>query len=391
MALENLLKKLAFMQKKRAVLIFVLALILTAFLGIGLSKIRLETDMKKMMPQELPIFKSLDRVSEKFGGQDMVLLVIQLDKDSEVKEAPKDIRDPLIIRYLIFLEDSIKKESSVSSVNSVAYVFRRKMFFTLDHVKAILAQNPSANNFFNDDYSTTLMYISSNLGTSEEKVKVMNKLINKKLSSVPTIPGLKISITGNPPMRVTILDLLVHDSIFTLLIAAIIILGLLVVMKRSFTKALLVFIPLTIGLTWMFGTMGWLNIPLSIATVGIGAMILGLGVEYGIFLVSRYEEERNKDKTQLESLQTSVSGVGKAIFGSATTTIVGFSALSLSSMPMIRNLGLTLATGIFYCLAVALLVNPCIIILEENMEKWLTARKHVKYSKKMILHRRKTW
>ena len=382
---------MAFIQKKHAVLIFVLALILTAFLGVGVSKMRLETDLKKMMPQELPIFKSLDRVSEKFGGQDMVLLVIQLDKGGEVKEAPKDIRDPLIIQYLIFLEDSIKKEGSVSSVNSVAYAFRNKMFFTLDDVKLILAQNPMANSFFNDDYSTTLMYISSDLGSSEEKVKAMNKLINKKLSSVPTIPGLKISITGNPPMRVTILELLIHDSVFTLLIAGVIILGLIVVMKRSFTKALLVFIPLTIGLTWMLGTMGWLNIPLSIATVGIGAMILGLGVEYGIFLVSRYEEERNKYKTQLESLQTTVSGVGKAIFGSATTTIVGFSALSLSSMPMIRDLGLTLAMGIFYCLAVALLVNPCLIILEENLERWLSIRKHAKYSKKILLHRRKVW
>jgi predicted RND superfamily exporter protein len=88
-----------------------------------------------------------------------------------------------------------------------------------------------------------------------------------------------------------ILDLLVKDAIFTLIIAAIIIFFLLIILQKSLTKAFLVFSPLVFGLVWTLGITGILNIKLSIATVGIGAMILGLGVEYGIFIVSRYKKK----------------------------------------------------------------------------------------------------
>jgi len=116
--------------------------------------------------------------------------------------------------------------------------------------------------------------------------------------------------------------------------------------------------------------------------VSIGAMILGLGVEYGTFLVTRYKEER-KSKNQLNSLQIAVSGVGSSIIGSGLTTIVGFLALTLSIMPMMRDLGLTLALGIGFCLIIAVFANPSMIILEENFEKWLINYKHKKNSKKI--------
>jgi uncharacterized protein len=54
------------------------------------------------------------------------------------------------------------------------------------------------------------------------------------------------------------------------------------------------------------------------------------------------------------------------VIGSGMTTIFGFLALTLSVMPLLQKLGLSLALGIFYCLAVAVLVMPSMIIIEEN-------------------------
>jgi len=69
--------------------------------------------------------------------------------------------------------------------------------------------------------------------------------------------------------------------------------------------------------------------------------------------------------------------------GSGLTTIVGFLSLTLSIMPMLRDLGITLALGISFSLFIAIFANPAIIILEENFEKWITYRKHKKHSKKL--------
>lgn len=389
--LESSLKKLADFQKKKAVLVAILTIVVTLILGLGLTKFAIESDIQKGMPQDLPIFKINEKVSDKFGGQDMILVVVQLDKNSYDKNAPIDIRDPRVIRFLMELEKNIKQEDSIESVQSVGTIFNQVGDpKSIEQVRLVLSNIPNSESFFNDDYSTTLLYISTNVGSDEEKVKKLMNSISEDIDASMKPLGVKTSVTGTPPMMITLLDLIVNDAIFTLAIAALIILILLIIMEKSFTKAILIFVPLLVGIIWTLGTMGWLNIKLSVATVGIGAMILGLGVEYGAFFVSRYKEERQKHN-QLEALEITVSGVGSSIIGSGLTTIVGFLALTISTMPMLRDLGITLALGITFSLFIALFINPSLIILEENFERWVTHKNHKKTLEKLEKHKNKKW
>lgn len=389
--LESLLKKLASFQMKYAVFIIIFMLVATGFLAIGLTKISIESDINKGMPQDLPIFKITDKINDKFGNQDAVLVVIKLDENSVDKDSPIDIRDPRVINFLVKLEKNLKKEDLVEKVQSVGSIFNQiKEPNSLEESKLILSQIPYSKMFFNKDYSATIMAISADLGSGQEKVKELNDIIKENIKDSQKPKGITTMVTGTPPMRVMVLDLLIHDAIYTLSIAAIIIFILLLLMEKSFTKSLLIFLPLLLGITWTLGIMGWLSIKLSIATVGIGAMILGLGVEYGVFIVTRYKEER-ETKTQLESLQTAVSSVGSSIIGSGSTTIVGFLALTLSVMPMLRDLGITLALGIAFSLFIAVFINPSLIIMEENFENWITQKRHKKHSKKLKEHKKKKW
>lgn len=373
--LESALEGIARFQKKFALPIIIFVIVITVFLGIGIKDISLQTDLSKEMPQDLPIFKLNDKISDTFGGQDTVILLFQIE-DSLDKRSITDIRHPYVIQSLIVLEDLLNKESSIDSVTSAASSFRGKYFITTDHVRSILESKPAAQAFFSKDYKATLMYIRADVGSSEAKIKSLAKLVKDNLNTVPGIPGVKITITGNPPMRAVIGTLLSHDAFYTLSLAALIILLLLFVMEKSITKGFLVFAPLLIGLIWTLGTMGWIGIPLSIATAGLGAMVLGLGVEYGVFMLARYKEERDKGNNQEQSLLVAVPSVGGAIFGSGTTTIVGFLALTLSTLPMMQKLGLSLALGITFTLISAIFFAPAIILLEEDFEFWYTHHKH---------------
>ncbi|MDP2907134.1 MAG: MMPL family transporter [Nanoarchaeota archaeon] len=386
--LEDMLKRLARIQKRYCLLIFITTLFITGFFGFGLTQVYLQTDIDKELPQDLPVFKLSNKITNKFGGQDTVLVVIQLDKSGNVKGAPTDIRDPRIIQTLVDLEDLLRDEVLIDNVQSVGSFFKQTgVPPSIDDVKLVLSNIPQAKLFFNKDYSATLLYTSADLGTSEKKTKTITNVIREDISSVSKPPGIKMSLTGAPPMRLIILELLTYDSVYTLLLTAIIILFLLMIMERSINQGLLAFMPLVMSVVWTLGSMGWLNIPLSIATVGVGAMILGLGVEYNVFLLSRYKEERNKNKTQAESLLVAVPGVGLAILGSGITTIIGFMALTLSSLPMLQHLGFTLALGIFYCLFVAVFLSPPMIMLEENFRERWTVRTYKKYSKRMRMNR----
>ena len=364
----NILKNLARFQYKYSSLIFAITVVLTITIGLGIQNIHLQTDISKELPQNLDVIKLQNKISDKFGEADTVMVLIKLDKNCELENSPKDIRDPKVIRMLIGLENEIKKESSVSSVQSAGsfFVYPENVPDNIELIKQILAKIPNGEMFFNKDYSATLMIISADLGKSEEKVNRFVSKIKEDIESVEKPACVDVIVTGNPPIRVVLMDMLEHDMVFTITIAAIIILFLLILIKRSFTRGILVFTPLVLGLTWTLGLMGWLNTPLSMATVGIGAMILGLGTEYGIFLVERYEEEREKGKSQKEALITALPSVGSGIIGSGTTTIVGFLALLLASMPMIQHLGETLALGIFCILFATIGISPAFILIEER-------------------------
>ncbi len=383
--LETNLKRLATMQRKHTKPLVVLVILFTIILGIGLKDLTINSDFRKEMPKELPIFKLNDRISAKFGGEDTVVIAVQIDDSADSKSAVRDISDPRVIQSLIFLDEELRGEASIISITSPASFFRGEKTISPEEITSTL-RNQSTDAFFSRDRKTALMFIQADIGSGEEYIQSFNKLIQKRIDDTPKPPGVKFGITGQPILRMTIFDLLKRDAVFTLIVAATIILLLLFVMQRSYTQGILIFAPLSIGLIWTMGTLGWLGIPLSVATVALSSMLLGLGVEYGVFVLTRYNEERAKNESQLASMKTTVHGIGTAVIGSGLTTIVGFGVLSFASVPMIQHLGQTLALGIAYCLLAALFVNPLFILLEEDYEYWNTPRKLEKLAAKKEEH-----
>jgi hypothetical protein len=379
--------KLSEIQYKHAGIVMILSLLITSLLLIGINKVSMESDLNKMSPQDLPIYKIQDQIKDNFGGNDATLILIKIENKN--KDDVYDIRDPRVISFVTDLQNKLEKEEIVSKVSSIGMFFNSTNIpKTLEQSKLILSNMPYSNNFFNKDYSSTLVMISSDLGGGEKSVNEIDSKIKEILSNLKNPEGIKVYVTGTPQIRIMILDLLVKDALFTLSLAALIIFILLIILQKSFTKAILVFSPLLFGLIWTLGITGFLNIKLSVATVGVGAMVLGLGVEYGIFIVSRYKEEREKNSSS-ESIKITVNEIGNSILGSGTTTIAGFLALSLTPMPMLRDLGLSLALGISCSIISAIIVNPSLIILEERFEHWSTEKLHSNLTKKKELHKKR--
>jgi hydrophobe/amphiphile efflux-3 (HAE3) family protein len=344
-----------------------MAVMLTIFFAFGIIYLRIETDFQKELPQDNPAILLNNRVSDTFSGQDTMFVVVSLDPASKSKNAVRDIRDPRVISMLTALESEFADKSGVDKSQSVASVFRKgQMPSTLDQVKLRLEKVPGSSGFFNRDYSSTIVSVFANVGSSPGKVAALNQDIRDSINEVPKPPGLKLSITGMPPVRVRIGQILVSDANYTTLLSSVLILALLLVMTKPFTRGFLIFAPLVMALIWTIGTMGWLGIPLSMVTVGVGAMIMGLGVEYGAFYVSVYEDAREKGQSQNHALFIAQKEVGSAIFGSASTTVAGFLALLFASMPLMHHLGFALALGITYCFITALYFNPALIVTEEK-------------------------
>src|SRR5512139_4276198 len=114
--LETNLKKLAQIQRKHTKLLAVMIVLFTVIIGVGLKDLTVNSDIRKEMPTDLPIFKLNDRISDEFGGADTVVIAVQLDDSVDSERAVRDIRDPEVIRSLIFLDGELKDVESISSV-----------------------------------------------------------------------------------------------------------------------------------------------------------------------------------------------------------------------------------------------------------------------------------
>jgi hydrophobe/amphiphile efflux-3 (HAE3) family protein len=370
------LEKLAELQCKYTYLFILITLIITLILGIGILNTHLQTDLSKEMPQDLEEVKLNNRLSDNFGGQDTLFVLVSIDRNCEIQNSQKDIRSVRVMNLLSDIGTVLKKDNSVTSVTSAASIFDAMggVPETDEGVKSVLESVPASRSFFNRDNSATFMIVSGSIGSSEEKINNFVSNVNRDIDGIGKPACVKAVITGNPPLRAVLIEALKHDLVFTMTIAAVLIFLLIAVVKRSVGSSIIVIAPLMVGLAWTLGIVGWMNISLSIATAGVGAMILGLGTEYGIFMLERYREERDNGHAREKAMKIALPSVGNGIIGSGLTTVIGFAALVLTPMPMIQNLGKILALGIFCILAVTVFVAPPVILAEEEISEKLKKR-----------------
>jgi hydrophobe/amphiphile efflux-3 (HAE3) family protein len=359
----NPLEKLAEVQIEYTRAILIAGLLLTLVLSTGLPSIQLETDFQSSLPDDLEPIQAQDKVESEFRSSSSIIVLFQVNDASQEESFVTDVRDPEMIQMLSDLQGQLESESMVGQVRSPASLFLQ-VPDSKEQVKTTV-DRAGGNSFFNRDYTATQMYVSLNEKMSEENIREATQLINQNIKQTPKQPGIDITVTGTPVIRTDLGDVMVSDSATTISAASLLILVLLS-FARGKVYGPITFVPLFIGLIWTLGTMGLLGIPLTIATIALGAMILGLGVEYGSFITERIIEEKEELGVE-KAVRESVPTTGLAILGSSTTTVVGFSALLIASISFIRNLGLALALGIALTLVSALVITPALII---EFERW---------------------
>ncbi len=138
-----------------------------------------------------------------------------------------------------------------------------------------------------------------------------------------------------------------HDFITFIVRAMVVVVVVLAVWYRRLSRVMLALLPVLCGLLVMFGVMGWLGLSFNLFNVIAAILIIGLGVDYGIFMVNRcqYGSGMHTDK---------------AVLVSALTTLAGFGSLALARHPAMSSMGLTVLFGISAAVVTALLVVPSV-------------------------------
>ncbi len=371
--IERWLQKLAPWVIKNPAIILPIALVLTIIGLVADSHINTVTEWSEYISPDLPIIQNYQSLEDVAGGISSLNLFVEAN----------DITEPSVLSWMINLEQSLETEQAVKvgSVNSIAdlilQVTNGQMPQDNQQVKQILGIIPAPikSNLISDDYTATNIIVNSK-ESGITNIKNLQNILTTYLTNPPA--GVNVTITGSSLIQVALLDALSGDRVkMTLIGIAFVFIGLFLLFKFNILKALLAIIPIGLIIGWSSGFMYLTGIDYTPLTATLGALIMGIGVEFTILLMTRYYEERNKGESPVVAMTTAITKIGRAIIASGLTVIGGFGALLIAKdFLILHDFGIVTMVNVFFALIGTLFVLPTLIVwIDSRRERHPLAKK----------------
>lgn len=170
-------------------------------------------------------------------------------------------------------------------------------------------------------------------------------------------------LTGAVIMFASLKTSIIMDSLRASIISFALIVLILYAQFRTLKNSCLVLVPLMIGLLLTLGIMGLIGVPLNFINIAAIPLLLGIGVDYGVYVMQDHVEAGSVIDALPES---SVTRVGAAVIMCALTTIAGFGSLVTMPFKGIASLGIIISIGVTACLLAAIFLLPAIIRYAER-------------------------
>jgi len=193
-----------------------------------------------------------------------------------------------------------------------------------------------------------------------------NKLLDKIYRFAIDEAGFKedrIHFTGLMVLYNNMLQSLFRSQILTMGTVFLCILAMFLVLFRSLSVALIAILPNLLAAGVVLGGMGIAGIPLDMMTITIAAITVGVGVDHDIHYITRFKKEFAIDQDYIASMHRAHASIGRALFYTAITIIVGFSILTLSNFIPTVYFGLLTGLAMFTALLASMTLLPKLILV----------------------------
>lgn len=174
-------------------------------------------------------------------------------------------------------------------------------------------------------------------------------------------------VVSGVPVVVDGLTAALQDALLVLLAVAIVVMAIALFLVFRSRWPLL---PLAIALAaaaLTFGLLGLLGGSLTMATIAVLPILIGLAVDYAIQFQARYDEEAETGATGAEAASRAAAAGGPTLATACLATAAGFLALQLSPIPMVRDFGLLLIVGIAIALGLSLTAGFAVLQLRPRV------------------------
>src|SRR5579863_1091027 len=179
-------------------------------------------------------------------------------------------------------------------------------------------------------------------------------------------PDVEAGMTGGSALARAEESTTQHDMELASVIAVVGLILLLVIPFRGVIEPLFAVLALLAGVAWSFGfttlAVGHLNLLSAVFT----SILAGIGINFPIHLMARYDEARRRGCTTPAAIELAVVNTGTGVFASACIMALAFLMPMFTDFHGIAELGEISAAGLFLCLVSAMFVFPALVALRDR-------------------------
>lgn len=330
------MKKIALWEAKhpKTVLLFALLLLIPALIGFACTGVNY--DILSYLPDELESMQGEQVLDETFNTAGISIVITE---DMQPK-------------YTLALKNEILKVEGVSSVIWVDTL--ADIGIPADALPDVLK-----NIFYSADGTKTMMLVRYDPAGGEGSDLKAIAQIKMLLGENAFMSGLSVIVDDTRE---------ICDSQAPLYIAVAVALALAVMalMMESWFQPLIVLLSLGIAVLYNMGTNFFLG-EISFITQCVAAVLqLGVTMDYSIFLIDRYSEEKEHYPTREEAMAAAVTKSFAALSGSSLTTVFGFLALCFMHLKLGFDIGFVMAKGVLFGILTVVFVLPSIVLIFEK-------------------------
>ncbi len=360
---KEMLKQLAQAVSRHSILILACGLLLVLVSFFYISRVEREVDIISYFKSNTDIRMAEDLMKDKFGGSTTIQIL-----------AAGDMQEPGVIREVKNMENFLKGHEHIHNVYSIVEIIEQ-MNWVIDHSKEIPDSREKIGNLWfllegeeaieqlvNQDKSEAVIRATLGNQNSRDIAYIVHSI--ESYLAENRSAEIEFQLCGSASVYHRVDSAIKQSQRQSLLIAIALIFLVNIFLLGSLHGALIGLIPIVFTLTMLFGFMGLTTIPLDVATVLIGSISIGIGIDYSIHFINRYREEMAISGNAEEALAVTLSTTGRAIATNVATVSLGFIILLFGNFIPLQRFGLLIVVTMISSGTAALTLLPAALLLK---------------------------
>ncbi len=321
-----------------------------------------------------------DVMNSHFAGGTLLDVII----DGGANDA---IKNPEVLRRIDRFQTLIEKEALIGESFSIAETVKRmnkimhggdEEFSRIPETQDLVAQYLLLYSISGDpgdfddliDYDYRKAHImaylrSSGTSAARQMVQRSGEILSELFPAGDDL-GVAYRLAGSAHVTASLEHHIVAGQLYSLAICVPVLTLLNWIMFRSLLLGVLTILPVLLAITLAYGGMGLIGVPADIATVMLGGMTLGIGIDFAIHYIHKYRTAREAGADHGHASRETALTAGRALFFNAIVLVGGFSVmLGARFYPQVK-LGALVSVTMIVCYLATMSLFPAILTVSDN-------------------------